>query len=65
MTEKFAPTNSLSLCCSNSSLPLSSGRFDSEMYPLFLINENFYLAKKRGKKNNPVKDFANNFFMNM
>ena len=37
----------LSLCCSNSSLPLSFGRFDSEMYPLLLINENFHLAKKK------------------
>ena len=49
-TKKFAPTNSLSLCCSNSSLPLSFGRFDLEMYPLFIINENFHLAKKRKKK---------------
>ena len=67
MTEKFARTNGLSLCCSNSSLPLSFGRFDLEMYPLFLINEKFHSAKKRKKekKKNPVKDFANNFFMNM
>ena len=60
----------LSLCCSNSSLPLSFGRFDSEIYPLFLINENFHLAKKKKKKEkkrrrNPIKDFANNFFMHM
>ena len=61
MIEKFVPTNSFSLCCINFSLPLTFGRFDLEMYPLFLINENFHLAKKR----NPVKDCANNFFMNM
>ena len=48
-TEKFALANSLSLCCSNYSLPLSSGRFDSEMYPLFLINENFHSAKNKKK----------------
>ena len=47
---KFAPTNSLSLCCSNTSLPLSFGRFDSEMCPLFLINEIRNNFKQFGQK---------------